>query len=125
MAEKYFTVEEANALLPRLRGLLEAMFALRKQAMALRPEVWPALEKAIHNGGSRKAGELLPIFEELKGMLTELKGWGCELKGLEQGLVDFPSIRNGQRVYLCWQYNEPEIAFWHPMDGGFAGRQPL
>jgi hypothetical protein len=122
---KFFTVEEANALLPRIRVLMEQMFDLREQAMALRPDVWPVLEKAAGNGGSRKAGELLIIFQKFEVLFKQLKSMGCELKGLEQGLVDFPTIREGRAVYLCWQYNEPEISFWHDVDAGFAGRQPL
>ena len=125
MAKKYFTVEDANALLPLVRVLMEQMFDLREQAMALRPDVWPVLEKSAGNGGSRKAGELLEIFQQFESIFKELKGLGCELKGLEQGLVDFPAMRDGRAVYLCWQYNEPEISFWHDVDAGFAGRQPL
>jgi hypothetical protein len=125
VAQKYFTVEEANALLPLVRVLIEQMVDLREQAMALRPEVWPILEKATGNGGSRKAGELLETFQQFESIFKRLKGLGCELKGLEQGLVDFPAMRNGRAVYLCWQYNEPEISFWHDIDAGFAGRQPL
>ena len=122
---KLFTIAEANALLPRIRVIMEAMLVIRQEAMALRPEVWPVLEKAMGNGGSRKAGELLELFQKFEKLLTELQSYGCELKGLEQGLVDFPAIMQGQQVYLCWQYNEPEIAFWHGIDAGFAGRQPL
>lgn len=122
---KLFTLAEANALLPRVRTLMEIMFAIRKEAMALRPDVWPVLEKASGNGGSRKAGELLELFLSFEKALNELQGFGCELKGLEQGLVDFPSLRDGRTVYLCWQYNEPEIAFWHEIEAGFAGRQRL
>jgi hypothetical protein len=122
---KYFTVAEANALLPQVRAIMEGMFAIREEAMTLRPEVWPVLEKATGNGGSRKAGELLELFLKFEKLLKKLQSYGCELKGLEQGLVDFPAIRDGRSVYLCWQYNEPEIVFWHDIDAGFAGRQPL
>ena len=125
MTRKYFTLEDANALLPLVRVLMEQMFELREEAIALRPDVWPVLEKAVGNGGSRKAGELLEIFQKFEAIFKELKGLGCELKGLEQGLVDFPTMRDGRAVYLCWQYNEPEISFWHDVDAGFAGRQPL
>ena len=122
---KLFTVAEANALLPRIRVIMEAMLVIRQEAMALRPEVWPVLEKAVGNGGSRKAGELLELFQKFEKLLKELQGYGCELKGLEQGLIDFPAMLHGRQVYLCWQYNEPEIAFWHDIDAGFAGRQSL
>lgn len=104
---------------------METMHSIRTEAMALRPDVWPVLEKAAGNGGSRKAGELLELFVNFEKALKELQGLGCELKGLEQGLVDFPALREGRTVYLCWQYNEPEITFWHEIDAGFAGRQLL
>ncbi|HEX9924408.1 MAG TPA: DUF2203 domain-containing protein [Anaerolineae bacterium] len=122
---KLFTIEEANALLPRLRKLLKAMFALRDEAMAIRPDIMPVLEKAANNGGSRQAGELFLIFNKFEKLLKELHGFECELKGFEQGLIDFPSLRDGRKVYLCWQYDEPEVAYWHEIDGGFAGRQSL
>jgi hypothetical protein len=122
---KLFTIEEANALLPRLRTLLKAMFALRDEAMAIRPDIMPVLEKAANNGGSHQAGELFLIFNKFEKLLKKLQSFECELKGFEQGLIDFPSMRDGRKVYLCWQYDEPEIAYWHEIDGGFAGRQPL
>jgi hypothetical protein len=122
---KTFTVAEARALLPRVRVVMKEMLAIRQEAMALRPEVWPVLEKAAGNGGSRKAGELLKLFTRFEKLLLELQDYGCELKGLEQGLIDFPAVLQGRQVYLCWQYDEPEIAFWHDIDAGFAGRQPL
>lgn len=122
---KHFTLAEANTLLPRVRVLMETLLAIRTEAMALRPDVWPVLEKATGNGGSRKAGELLGLFVNFEKALNELQGLGCELKGLEQGLVDFPALREGRTIYLCWQYNEPEITFWHEIDAGFAGRQRL
>lgn len=125
MAKKVFTVEEANALLPRIRALLEEMFALRDEVLAVRPDVWPVLKKAAGNGGSRKAGELVEVFKKFEVLLSKLTSIGCELKGLDQGLVDFPAVIKGRSVYLCWQYNEPEVTFWHDIDTGFAGRQPL
>jgi hypothetical protein len=122
---KVFTVEEANALLPQVRHLIEEIFALRQEVMGMRPDMRPVLEKAVGNGGGRKAGELLETFKKFEQVIAQLHRLGCELKGIEQGLVDFPAIRDGQLVYLCWQYNEPVVAFWHDIDAGFAGRQPL
>lgn len=104
---------------------MEAMFALRQEAAAIQPDAWPALEKAAGNGGSRPAGELFKVFRRFEKVLRELHGFGCVLKGLEHGLVDFPAMINGRQVFLCWKYNEPEVAFWHDVDAGFAGRQPI
>lgn len=122
---RYFTVEEANALLPQVRALVEELFAARQAALARRPVLRPVLESAAGNGGSRQAGELLGIFEQVEKVVAEIQQLGCELKGVEEGLVDFPAMMEGREVYLCWQYNEPEVAFWHDIDAGFAGRQPL
>jgi len=104
---------------------MEEMFALRDEILTRQPEVWPVLEKAVNNGGNRQAGELVEIFKAFERAVRTLRRFGCELKGVRQGLVDFPALRDGREVYLCWQYDEPEIAFWHEVDAGFAGRQPL
>jgi hypothetical protein len=101
------------------------MFTLREEALTLHPEVLPTLEKAATNGGSHQASELVETFRNFEKVVTELRQIGCELKGVEQGLIDFPALREGRVVYLCWQYDEPEVAFWHEVDAGFAGRQPL
>ncbi len=122
---KLFTVEEANALLPRIRVLIEAMFALRKETLAIRRDVWPVLEKAAGNGGNRQTSKLILLFNEFEKLLNELHSFDCRLKDLELGVVDFPALREGRKVYLCWQYGEPEIAFWHDIDAGFAERQDL
>jgi hypothetical protein len=126
MATKLFTVEEANALLPFLSRAFEEIFALRQQVIALRPEEdWPALEKAAYNGGGRQAGELFQLLNTFEALMRKIEATGCVVKDVEIGLVDFPSLRQGQVVYLCWKYKEPTIAYWHTIDGGFAGRQPL
>ncbi len=122
---KLFTVKEANALLPRIRVLLETMFALRKETLAIRRDVWPVLEKAAGNGGNRQTSKLILLFNEFEKLLNELHSFDCRLKDLELGVVDFPALREGRKVYLCWQYGEPEVAFWHDIDAGFAGRQAL
>jgi hypothetical protein len=122
---KYFTVAEANRLLPHLRVLVEQMFTLREKALTLHPEVLPILEKAASNGGSHQTSQLVETFRNFEKVVSELQQLGCELKGVEQGLIDFPAMREGRVVYLCWQYDEPEVAFWHEVDAGFAGRQPL
>lgn len=122
---KSFTVEEANALLPQVRELIENILKARQQALAKRPDLWPVLETAAGNGGSKKAGELLAVFTKFEQAVLALQEMGCQLKGVEQGLVDFPAEMDGRQVYLCWKYNEPEILFWHDIDAGFAGRQRL
>lgn len=125
MPGRHFTVEQANSLLPRLRPLVAEMLAARQRILDARPEIWPVLESAIGNGGSKKAGEMVTEFERLQRCVLEISALGVELKDINTGLCDFPSRRHGREVYLCWRYDEPSVAHWHDLEAGFAGRQPL
>jgi hypothetical protein len=125
MPKRYFTVEEANAALPALRPIVEAMLAARGHIVAAQPDLWPVLEKAASNGGSEKASAVLVDFEHLRRSVKAIEGLGIELKDINTGLVDFLSQRDGRDVYLCWRYDEPKVAFWHDLEAGVAGRQPL
>ena len=122
---RYFTVAEANALLPEVRRTVASMLEARQQIVAARPEVWPVLEQALGNGGSKKAGELIFEFEKVQAGAQRLSALGLFLKDINTGLVDFMSKRDGREVYLCWRYDEPAVAHWHDLEAGFAGRQPL
>lgn len=121
----YFTEEEANALLPELLPLIEAMLSARDELLALQPELQATLELAVNNGNSRVSGEALGAMQSLKDILSSLQAFGVEVKDVNRGLLDFPSKRAGMVVYLCWAYGEEKIAFWHSLDSGFAGRKPL
>jgi hypothetical protein len=125
MPTHYFTVAEANALLPRVKAVISGLLEARQRILDAQPDLWPVLEKAIGNGGSKKAGELLVEFERIESSVNALSEMGCILKDINSGLVDFPTIRNGREVLLCWRYDEPEVGFWHDAEAGFAGRQPL
>jgi hypothetical protein len=127
--EKTFRLEEANAIVPRLQILMER---LQRGALRLHEEmsdlarvtgVEPAALSAEHLLRERPAARVL--VEELDSIVHEIEESGAHLKDVELGLVDFPAERDGEIVYLCWQFGEPEIAFWHRVDEGFAGRQPL
>lgn len=122
---RYFTVTEADALLPRLTTLLDQLRAARKAIRAARADLLPVLEAAAGNGGSRKAGDLLPEFRRMEEAMLAIREIGCELKDIDLGLLDFPALRENHEVYLCWRYGEDRIRYWHEMDEGFAGRQPL
>lgn len=125
MPERHFTVEEANRTLDTLRPIVADMLEARQAIVDARPEVWPVLEKAVWNGGSRKAGDLLREFERVRDAVRQIEAMGILLKDVNTGLVDFPSLREGREVYLCWRYNEPHVSHWHELEAGFAGRQPL
>lgn len=126
MSSRFFTLDEANAALPQLNELLEQLIAGRRAIIAARPELWPVLKKAIGNGGSKKAGEMLAEFERVQTAYKAIQAMGVLLKDADTGLVDFPHRRyDGSQVLLCWRYGEPEVAYWHEVDAGFAGRKPV
>jgi hypothetical protein len=87
---------------------------------------------ASESNGHSSAGRVLVVREQtakaaaaLDELLRQLRDLGAEVKGIDQGLVDFPSLRDGRLVYLCWQVGEDRVMYWHELDAGFAGRQPL
>ena len=125
MQARYYTVEEANALLPSLRPMVKELLDARQRIVDAQPELWPVLEKAIGNGGSKKAGAVLADFEKVQQSAKAIEGMGLQIKDLNTGLIDFLSERDGRDVYLCWRFDEPRVAHWHDLDAGFAGRQPL
>jgi hypothetical protein len=128
---RYFSVEEANQALPRLRQWLPRIQARRRRLDVVQHKLAELSVKASANGNlleeevhatQREAKRLTGELDKLIGRIQEL---GCELKDIEQGLVDFPALREGREVYLCWRLGEEEVAFWHELEAGFAGRQPL
>lgn len=122
---KTFTLEEANALVPQLEKLLGDMANVRAKIVAMGATLEPVMQKAGGNGGNKASGEYVLLLQHFNACLSTFQDWGCELKDLEQGLVDFPSYREGQLVYLCWKRGEARIEYWHEIEAGFAGRQPL
>lgn len=126
MPARFFTLEEANALLPQLNALLEQLMEARRAIVEARPDLWPVLKKAMGNGGSKKAGELLAEFERAQAAYRAIEDLGVLLKDPDIGLVDFLHRRpDGREVYLCWRYGEPKVAYWHELHAGFAGRKPV
>jgi hypothetical protein len=125
MRTRYFSVEEANALLPKLRPIVAELLAARQRIVDAQPELWPMLEKAVGNGGSQKAGAVLADFEIVQRNAKAIEAMGLQLKDINTGLVDFLAKRDGREVFLCWRFDEPLVAHWHDLDAGFAGRQPL
>lgn len=122
---RYFNRDEANAVVRMIRPLLAEIMEIRQVILVRQPEVWPVVEKATGNGGSRAASELAQEFSRLDQLVREIHATGAILKDINTGLVDFLTNRDGRDVYLCWKYGEEDIAFWHEIDGGFGGRSPL
>lgn len=132
MAPRYFTPSEANDLLAEVRPLAEALVEHRG-GMRLAAERRARLTTRIAgNGGDldpQEPGELDEQFERESQAVAQavdrLQQLGVVVKDLDRGLVDFPALRRGEEVLLCWQVGEDEVAFWHGVDEGFAGRKPL
>jgi hypothetical protein len=124
---KLFTIEEANALLPSVRHILRKVQRSRRRLSAYRQEAKLAAEGAEQGGGGMEGGALYAtILTNLTDEIGELDAIGVQLKDFDRGLVDFPSLREGRVVLLCWQLGEgDQLEWWHDMDAGFGGRTPL
>ena len=124
---KIFTVEEANALLPTVRKIVALIQRAHKSLSRFAGDAKKAAEAAEQGGGGIIQGvRYAAVLSNLTEQLTELEGLGVQLKDFERGLVDFPSLRDGRVVLLCWQMGEgDELEWWHDVDAGFAGRTPL
>jgi hypothetical protein len=121
---RHYTVEQANAALEWVSERIERLRAARVQLSD--EEARDALgEAAPSNGGGQPGKVVSEAFLELQRALGELQAMDVVLRDLERGLVDFPAMRDGREVYLCWESGEDEIAFWHDLESGYGGRRPL
>ena len=121
---RHYTVEQANAALPWVAERLERLRAGREKLSD--EEAREALDQSTPgNGGGRPGKVVSEGFLAVRAALLELQAVEVVLRDVERGLVDFPSLRDGEEVYLCWLEGEPEVSHWHPPDAGFAGRQAL
>jgi len=132
MAERYFTPEEANALLDEVRPLAEALVAHRRAIAVTATRQARLVQRIAGNGGDFDPQEPRTLEEDFRRedeaavqCVEELQRLGVLVKDLDRGLVDFPALRGDEEVLLCWQVGEDEIAYWHGVDEGFAGRKPL
>jgi hypothetical protein len=131
-AARLFTVEEANTMMPLVRAIVTDLSRLSHDVVERRERV--ELLRARRDPGNKDpySEELAQIEDELEKQTRELQSYVEELRalGIEpkdglNGIIDFPAKLDGRLVYLCWRLGEPEVLFWHEIDGGFAGRQPL
>ncbi|HET9050242.1 MAG TPA: DUF2203 domain-containing protein [Candidatus Dormibacteraeota bacterium] len=116
--ERLFSRAEAEALLPRLRPLLEGIREAGDRMAA-------ASRERGGNGGGGVAREVMALGDELRAALLEVEELGIVLRDTSTGLVDFPALRDGAPVYLCWRLGEEGVGWWHPRDTGFAGRSEI
>ena len=132
MDQRYFTVEEANEALIEVRPLTKELVGHRRALVELQERQAMLTTRIAGNGGNVEPHELAEVQqqldEEVAGIarcVARIHELGALVKDLDAGLVDFPATRDGQDVLLCWRLGEDEIGFWHGLDEGFSGRNPL
>ena len=122
---QFFSLSEANEVLKVIRPLMDEVQTIRQKILANQPEAWPAIEKSAGNGGNKALSALVQEFERLDALIHQILEKGVQIKDINLGLLDFSALRNGREVYLCWKFGEEQIAFWHEVEAGYAGRQPI
>lgn len=122
---KYYTPKEANHQLAVVRPMVAELMSIGERIREHQPEIWSVVEKSAGNGGNPTLSKMLPDFDRLDLVLHQLQDMGIEVKDLSTGLIDFLALKDGREVYLCWKYDEGMIQFWHEIEAGFAGRQPI
>jgi hypothetical protein len=132
MAERYFTPEEANGLLDQVRPIAEELVAHRRAMAVTATRQARLVQRIAGNGGDFDPQEPRTLEEAFQRedqaavrCVQELQRLGVLVKDLDRGLVDFPALRGDEEVLLCWQVGEDEVAYWHGLEEGFAGRKPL
>jgi hypothetical protein len=132
MAARYFTPEEANALLPEVRPVAERLVGHRRSMAVAAARRARFVQRIAGNGGDFDPQEQRGLEEEFEregasvaACVAQLEELGVLVKDLDRGLVDFPAVRGDEEVLLCWEVGEEEVAYWHGVDEGFAGRKPL
>ncbi len=122
---KYFTVEEANALLPKLAPLMKKVLARRARASRLAQQMGHLLGDFRSNVGGAELSVLTQDFVAIEQLVEKIQEYGVLIKDVNAGLLDFLSERNGRDVYLCWRYGEERVAYYHELHTGFSGRQQI
>jgi hypothetical protein len=133
MADKYFDRREAERLLPQIAPQLEEARGEKQKVDSFKEDLTQAASRIMVLGGTfppfadllRKKAEHDQAAARLVEIVNNIQETGCLVKDLDMGLVDFPSLHDGEEIYLCWKLGEEHIAFWHGVDEGFAGRKPL
>ena len=132
MMERLFTLEEANELVPWLEERFDAMSPLRAELVQRQETLLSLLRRRRSNGHSSSEeeiaeteGQVTRLTRRLQDAVKEITDLGIQVRDIGRGLVDFPSNRQGEVVYLCWQRGEARIDWWHPTDTGFSSRRRL
>lgn len=121
---KHYTRDEARALLPRVREWLQRLGRLRKDLDSLEKRLEVLIAPGRDLGGAL-VNSWIKTLADLQEVLLGFHRREIQIKDLERGLIDFPSLIGDREVFLCWEQGEDDIEFWHELDAGYAGREPL
>ena len=130
---KTFTLEEAQSLLPVLESLLKRAVEGKRSAQSVESGLNTLAQRIFLSGGmkidsagvARQRAQLEGLLKQVRETITEIDAIGVQVKDLDSGLLDFPCRMNDQVVLLCWRMGEPAIEYWHTVEDGFQGRQPV
>jgi hypothetical protein len=123
--QRHFTVDEARAMLPELRRVFSDAHRRRDVVQKVDSELGERLKETGTDVGGEQVSGLLMDMLQLNTQLRRIQEMGVQIKDFDRGLVDFPHIRDGREVFLCWELDEDDIEFWHDIDGGYEGRERL
>ncbi|MEM7116094.1 MAG: DUF2203 domain-containing protein [Chloroflexota bacterium] len=122
MPTKFFTLEEANGLLPQIKPLMSELLERRAKAVHTSQQMHGFWEEDHADKGGFNASRLTQEFFHIERLVDEIQAFGCVIKDLNGGLLDFLAFREGREVYLCWRYGEAKITHYHELHTGFSGR---
>lgn len=125
MPARYFTVQEANELLPKLEPLVGELLERRARVVTKRKQLGDALDDLQSDVGGPVPSQMVQDFMVIERLIHRIQSYGCILKDMSSGLLDFLSQHEGREVYLCWRYGEPRVAYYHELHTGFSGRRPV
>ena len=132
MPDRLFTPAEANSALDEVRAAAERLVAVRERMRELEHTQGSLVTTIGGNGAGYAASdlgttqaELAELAEQVAAIVAELDGLGVVVKDLDLGLLDFPALRDGEEVELCWRVGEDAVSFWHPLEAGYRGRKPI
>ena len=121
---KHYTLEEARALLPAIREWLEQIQSIEQRLSAFDTRLG-SLSSSGNDVGGETVNAAIRLRSELNAVAQEFESREIQIKDLERGLIDFPALRDGKEIFLCWEKGEDEIEFWHDLDSGYPGRERL
>lgn len=125
MSLRYFTLEEANSLLPELEPVVEELMNRQARVMRQRQALAPVLDDYASNIGGRVLSDMTQEFVVIEQLMGQIESYGCVLKDPGSGLLDFLAQHNGRDVYLCWRFGEAKITHYHELHTGFSGRRRI